>query len=306
MGGGTDVKEAYAWMIGKTNQCNSPKLGNFVVIRVRGNPDYDRFIFKLGPVASVQTLVVPTRETADDPALDAYIQNAAAIWITGGDQGDYYDTWKGTRLERLVHEQVKTHSIPVGGTSAGMMILSEFNYLASPYATTSSLALADPYRTGYMTLAQDFWNDGLRETTVYPGLISTITDSHFDTRDRMGRLATFLARVIKDRWTAQDDARAIGVDQETALLMEYEQVKNYAYLTTSVVANPGITGSVYFLTPSKDSRLNVAPNTPLTFTKIQVKKISANVPSGTPTSSNYLLNINAGMMLSDGNSGSVY
>ena len=60
-------------MIAKMAECPdgiAGKPGNFVVIRAGGNPSYDSFIFKLGPVASVQTLVVPTVETANDPALE--------------------------------------------------------------------------------------------------------------------------------------------------------------------------------------------------------------------------------------------
>lgn len=124
MGGGLDVKDAYTWMITNMAQCrdgHAGKPGNFVVIRAGGNPAYDSFIFKLGPVASVQTLVVPTIESANDPALEPYIRNAGAIWLTGGDQGDYYNFWKGTLLERLVSEQVDNYGIPIGGTSAGMM-----------------------------------------------------------------------------------------------------------------------------------------------------------------------------------------
>lgn len=48
----------------------------FVVIRFSGNPSYDSFIAKLGPFASVQTVVVPTVDAANSEELDANIQNA--------------------------------------------------------------------------------------------------------------------------------------------------------------------------------------------------------------------------------------
>ena len=301
MGGGADVKQAFSWMIEKINQCGASKLGNFVVIRVRGNPAYDSFINKQGALASVQTLVIPTRETADDPELDSYIQNAAAIWITGGDQGDYYATWKGTRLERLVHEQVKQHGIPIGGTSAGMMILSEFNYLASPNSITSADALADPYKTDAMTLAKDFWTDSdpINEPSPFPLLNATVTDSHFDTRDRMGRLTAFLGRVIADGWAAPGDARAVGVDQETALLLEYNESKTQLPVMPVILSNPGVNGSAYILGAGKTSVLNIAPSQ-FTFTNIQVTKLSAG------RTFNYLLHVNDGVMTSENNGGSLY
>ncbi|WP_153108747.1 cyanophycinase [Propionivibrio limicola] len=277
MGGGIDVKDAYSWMIAKMTQCGDGsmgRLGNFVVIRAGGNPSYDSYINKLGAVASVVTLVVPTIETANDPAIEPYIRNAGAIWLTGGDQGDYYNFWKGSLLERLVSEQVKNRSVPIGGTSAGMMILSEFVYTADPCTITSLDALADPY-SRCVALRRDFW----RDRTPFPPLVSTVTDSHFDTRDRMGRLVTFLARVINDKWTNTPNARAIGVDQETALLMEYDDktvssaaAPKYSYKS---IVNPGVSGAAYVLSVGSGSQLVVSPGQPLTFTNVKVQKIPA-------------------------------
>jgi cyanophycinase-like exopeptidase len=42
-----------------------------------------------------------------------------------------------------------------------------------------------------------------------PLLLGAITDSHFVSRDRMGRLIVFLARIIRDGWASQ--ARGIGI-----------------------------------------------------------------------------------------------
>src|SRR5687768_17398731 len=129
-GGGGAVKDAFSWMIARMTQCSdgcTGKLGNFVVIGNSVNSSYESYIIsKLGPVASVVTLVVPTIETANNPALEPYIRNAGAIWLTGGDRGRYYHLWKGSLLEQLISEQVRNFKIPIGGTSAGIMILSEF------------------------------------------------------------------------------------------------------------------------------------------------------------------------------------
>lgn len=301
MGGGVDVKDAYSWMIAKMNQCgdgSAGKLGNFVVVRAGGNPSYDSYIYKLGPVASVVTLVVPNIETANDPALEPYIRNAGAIWLTGGDQGDYYNFWKGSLLERLISEQVENLKIPIGGTSAGMMILSEFAYIADPCTITSSEALANPY-SECVALRRDFWSD----RTPFPPLLSTVTDSHFDTRDRMGRLVTFLARVISDKWTNTSSARAIGVDQETAFLMEQSDktaspsaARNYSYRT---IANTGVSGAAYVLSVDPNSQLSVRLGQPLTFTNVKVRKIPA---VGNET--NYMINANEGNLTSS--IGSIY
>lgn len=302
MGGGLDVKAAYAWMIARMAECKdgvSGRLGNFVVIRAGGNPSYDSYIFKQGPLASVQTLVVPNPESANDPALDAVIRNAGAIFLTGGDQGDYYNFWKGSRLEKLISEQVKTYGIPIGGTSAGLMILSEFNYIAFPYTITSLEALNNPYKEGAVTLKRDFWT----YRTPFLPLLSTVSDSHFDTRDRMGRLVTFMARTIGDGWVSMGNARAIGVGQETALLMTYtdqaNSTSNFKLFSMQVVTNPDVNGAAYLLKPTSSSALNVQPGQPLTFTNIEVQKIQ---PGG--ASLMYRINVNGGMLSSS--AGSIY
>lgn len=300
MGGGLDVKAAYSWMIAKMAECSngsSGRLGNFVVIRAGGNPSYDSFIYKLGPLASVVTIVVPTIDSANDPAIEPYIRNAGAIFLTGGDQGDYYNFWKGTLLERLISEQVNTYGVPIGGSSAGMMILSQFNYIAYPYSINSFEALANPFKDGAVTLKNDFWT----YKTPFLPLMNTIADSHFDTRDRMGRLVTFLGRVIGDGWTKMGDARAIGVDQETVLLMEYANTKNAGLIsmTMTVIANPEVNGAAYILNPTAASNLVVTPGQPLTFTNIAVQKIPVNAPA-----SNYQINVRGGTMSST--SGSIY
>lgn len=263
MGGGKDVKEAFTWMIDQSRRCANPTPGNFVVIRFSGNPSYDSFIAKLGPVASVQTVVVPTADAANSEELDAYIQNASAIWFTGGDQGDYYNFWRGTRLVDLIRKQIDAHQIPIGGTSAGMMILSGFNYIAYPNGVTSVQALATPYLEGAMTIKGDFWNSlahgwAWPKATPINGLDYFVSDSHFGARDRMGRLLTFLARLsaadagsyglnVPD-WSSP---RAIGVDQETAMLIDATTTSGVlTSLKGTTITNPAVDGHSYVLAPA--------------------------------------------------------
>lgn len=300
MGGGVDVQAAFRWMIAKMAECadgTSGRAGNFLVVRARGDAAYDSFIFKLGTVASVSTLIVPSIESANDLALDPYVQNAGAIFISGGDQGDYYNFWKGTRLERLISEQVARYGVPVGGTSAGMMILSQFNYIAFPFSIDSSQALSDPFTEGAVTLKNDFWTNA----TPFLPLGQTVTDSHLDARDRMGRLVTFLARIIDSGWASPSEASAIGVDEQTALLMEFPTNGNWGLFGVFMrtVANPGVNGAAYILGGTASSTLIVAPERPLTFTDVAVQKLQAD--GGT---SEYRLNVVGGTLTSS--TGSIY
>jgi hypothetical protein len=119
----------------------------------------------------------------------------------------------------------------------------------------------------------------------------------------MGRLVTFLARVIGDEWTNTSSAHAIGVDQETAFLMEQSDkaassssARNYSYKT---IVNTGISGAAYVLSVDQNSRMSVELGQPLTFTNVKVRKIPA---VGNET--NYIINVNEGDLTS--NIGSIY
>ena len=263
MGGGKDVKEAFTWMIDQSRRCANPALGNFVVVSISSNSTYNSIISKLGPVASVQTIIVPTVDVANSPELDSYIQNASGIWITGGDQGDYYVNWKGSRLVDLIRKQIDAHQVPIGGTSAGMMILSGFNYIAYPNTINSAQALANPYLADSTSIKGDFWNSSANgslwnKPTPISGLDYFVSDSHFAVRDRMGRLTAFLARLSAadagsyglnvPNWYTP---RAIGVDQETAVLLDATSVAGQlTSLTGTTLTNAGINGHSYVLTPS--------------------------------------------------------
>lgn len=202
MGGGPDVDAAFAWMIQKSGG------GNFVVIRSRGTDAYNPYIYAMGGVQSVETLVIPSREAANDPFVAQRIRNAEALFIAGGDQADYINYWQGTPVQAAIQE-LAGRRIPIGGTSAGMMVLGRFAYSALNGSITSPEALANPFDKR-ITLTRDY--------LAMPDLGSVVSDAHFDTRERLGRLVTFMARIVNDGWAGM--ARGIGVDVETALLVE--------------------------------------------------------------------------------------
>ncbi len=244
MGGGTDVDAAFRWMIGKSGG------GDFVVIRSKGTDAYNPYIYGLGAVDSVETLVLKTRGAARDPFVLNTIRHAEAVFIAGGDQADYIRLWKGTPLEDALREAVARH-IPIGGTSAGLAVLGDFIFSARNGTVHSDEALANPYNH-YMTLDRDF--------LAMPFLEKLITDSHFDTSDRMGRLVTFLARLVQDGWT--DQAFGIGVDEATAILVDENGLGTLAG-----------SGSAYFLrTPSRPQICR--RNKPLTFLDVPVYRLS--------------------------------
>jgi cyanophycinase len=218
MGGGTDVDAAFVWMINKSGG------GDFVVIRATGTDAYNPYIFELGTVDSVETVIIKSRAAASDPFVVDKIRNAEALFIAGGDQFNYVSYWKGTPVEDAIHYLV-TRNVPIGGTSAGLAVMGQFLFSAANGTIDSPAALGNPYNNK-VALDRDF--------LVLPNMGGIITDSHFVTRDRMGRLVTFLARIVKDGWAGS--AKGIGIDEMTAIAVE-------ANGTATVLGS----GAAYFL-----------------------------------------------------------
>jgi cyanophycinase len=283
MGGGTDVDAAFQWMCGRSGN------GDFLVIRATGTDAYNPYIQQLCPTEnSVATLIIPNRAAASDPFVVATIQNAEAIWIAGGDQSNYINYWTGTPVQAKLNDAI-ARGVPVGGTSAGMNVLTQFVYSAlASQGATSSQSLADPFNR-YITLARDFAN--------VSALQGVLGDPHFVTRDRMGRDLAFLCRVYTNGWSSAP--RGISVDEQTALLITSSG-------SVSVVGN----STAYFLQAPGAPEV-CAPRTPLTYTNIGVYRINS---TGSFSLSNwsgqggvsYSVSANAGVLSSTQAGGSIY
>lgn len=203
MGGGNDVDEAFKWMINKSGG------GDFVVLRATGTDAYNSYIFGLGSVNSVETLLINNRTLANDAGVEATIRNAEAVFITGGNQYDYVRYWKDTKVESALNYLINTKKVPVGGTSAGCAIQGDTYFDASNGTVHSDEALSNPYNQKMTLQRSNFLN--------VPWLGSTITDTHYNNPDRRGRHLAFLARMNKD-WGLT--AKGIGVDEGTAVCIE--------------------------------------------------------------------------------------
>ena len=88
MGGGPDVDEAFQWWNAYING------GDVVVLRTSGSDGYNDYLYhQIGAVNSVETLVVDRRSLADDPYVAYRLQRAEAIFMAGGDQATYLESW---------------------------------------------------------------------------------------------------------------------------------------------------------------------------------------------------------------------
>lgn len=306
MGGGIDVDAAFQQMIdrasGTSGDC--PVSGStafkvdVVIIRTSGADGYNDYLanqIKRGcKVDSVESIVIKTQGGANSDFVNEKVRKADVLFIAGGDQSTYIALWKGTKLDTTL-QGLLSRNVPFGGTSAGLAVLGGVDYSGAAGSVTSSQALSDPYNK-YMTFDTGF-------ITRLPGLTGVITDAHLVTRDRMGRLITFLARMSADiSPTAWEDARGIGIDEATAVMLDGPIDSQTAQVVGS--------GAAYFLKPT------TAPTTlqqrkPLTFRSVSIVKR----PGGAgpewlrdiwSATTPYFIDADAGALTSNQTGGSVY
>ncbi|MBM3918890.1 MAG: cyanophycinase [Sphingomonadales bacterium] len=205
MGGSTENDNAMRWWMQRSG------LGDVLVLRCTGSNGYNSYLFStLGlTVNSVETLVLPARNSAYDPYVLRRVREAEAIWIAGGDQANYVNYWKNTPLKQALQEAVVQRGVPIGGTSAGMAILGSHYFAALNGTALSADLLANPYHNTATVGSNDF----LR----MPYLNRTITDTHFDNPDRRGRLMAFMGRQAGDSSVRM---RAIACDEYTAVCID--------------------------------------------------------------------------------------
>ena len=203
MGGGKDVDVAFAWMIQKSGG------GNIVIIRAAGTNAYNPYVFGLGKVSSVETIKIDTRELANNKDVIRILRNAEMLFIAGGNQATYMQQWKGTGTSDAINYLINQKKVPVGGTSAGCAILGELYYSGEVGSAVSDSVLANPYHASVTLYKNDFLHISC--------LKNLLTDQHFITRSRQGRLVVFMSRIIKD-WKIYPNA--IAADERTAVCID--------------------------------------------------------------------------------------
>ncbi|WP_225860953.1 hypothetical protein [Streptomyces triticiradicis] len=159
-------------------------------------------VMTLKGVNSCTTWTLTTAADGNDSRVNTDIRKAEFVYFAGGDQCRY-TAWKGTALEASV-ESVVAKGGGSGGGSAGHHVNGSIVYDACRGSVTSREALADPYDP-YITFTTDMF--------TWPNYAGVINDSHFVTRDRMGRTMAFVARALKDGLTPGGAAWGVGVEE---------------------------------------------------------------------------------------------
>jgi cyanophycinase len=294
MGGSTDVDKAMEWMIQKANG------GDFLILRASGSDGYNQYLFDLAksigkPLNSVNTAVITNlTQAGSDSSLIDRINKAEAIFFAGGNQADYVDFLEGSPALTALNNRIQ--NVPFGGTSAGAMIQGDHIYDAISAGTRtldSTTALSNPYSSLIS------FTDYLIQT---PHNNNIQTDTHFQQRDRMGRLLTFMARNIQDGEETGTSAKGIGLNEQSALLVEKDG-------SARVVTQPGAINAAVYMAKSNQSPTRCVSGSTLTYNNISIYKLkdgnTFNLSTWTGSGGlSYTLNVNNGTISSS--TGNVY
>lgn len=193
-GGWSDTP--YQWMV---DNAENKKIG-IISYSDADNwlPDY---FVSLGATEAVN-IKIDSREFADQANMLDSLNQYDALFFKGGDQSRYYEYYKNTAVQTAI-EEIYNRGGVIGGTSAGMAILSGVMFTAENGSAYPYDALSD-INSQYMTLEDDFLQ-------FYPNFIF---DTHFIERGRTSRLIGFLANWYENQ---SQLINGIGIDDRTAM-----------------------------------------------------------------------------------------
>lgn len=214
MGGGPTVDPAFAWMHDTIVGSHRARGGDVVVLTASDGDEYTRYIMAVAPFNSVRSIQIgPAATAADLRKAASFVDAAQGVFFSGGDQA-HYVKWKGTALAVAVQHLYDRGGV-VGGTSAGLAILGEYAYdsvaadaVSDDTIVTTSNAVRDPDER-IISFTHAMFD--------FAPLRHTIADTHFVTRDRLGRLAVFLGRLHAD---TSYDVLGLGIEQGDAVVVD--------------------------------------------------------------------------------------
>lgn len=201
-------------------------------------------------------LQVASREEAQASGLTARLAAVDAAFLKGGDQGEYYDLWNDTMLERGLRSLVEERGGGIGGTSAGAMSLGAY-----ALAGSQDLIALDVLEDACTPWLDDASSGGSGVHDDFLGFVpGALVDTHFTQRGRLGRLAGAMARAIDEG--APATLMGLGLEQRTGLVIRDDRVR--------VVG----VGAVSFLQATADSALQRDCGRPLVFTELRLDRLT--------------------------------
>ena len=238
-GGWSD--DPYGWFV---QQADSGKIVNIDVSEA--SDWYPAYFINLGADSSSHELQIPNIFSANSQNVYHDLVTANGIFIEGGDQWDYVQTWKGTLVDSAIHVVFNNGGI-IGGTSAGLAILGEIVFDAENGSLTSDQAIANPYHPR-ISFTDDFLDI----------LSGVLTDSHFNDRGRLGRLVTMVARRAQDHG---EDILGLGMGIKTAFCIDQDRIGTVYGKMITVIHQ------------TDDTELYCVPAEPLRFTHLKFHQL---------------------------------
>lgn len=200
MGGGADVDASFSQNV--RNHVGSG--ADVVILRSSGTDAYNDYLSSLMAADSVNTLIVDSVSKANSDYVEWAVKTAEFVFVSGGDQSDYLNLWAGTKVQAALQHVYDKGGV-IGGTSAGMAIMSSTIY--DPDGILG--AISDEVVTD---LCHETLNFSAGMLNI-PALSNTVTDTHFQQRDRMGRAMVFLANQSSNH-------KVIAASEGTALFVK--------------------------------------------------------------------------------------
>jgi cyanophycinase len=228
---------------------NFSNNGSIAVISDSDDQAWMENYFRWLGARDARTFVLQNRKEADSPELYQQIQKFDALFLEGGHQMFYYQTWKNTAFEKALLDFYYTGKM-ISGTSAAAMLLGEVIFLSKNGRVHPDILYQNPFLQSIL-LKDDFLN-------LIPG---TMIDSHFTERGRLLRLIPLMARCAVQ---LNKKITGIGIDEETALMID-SNLKGEVFGNRNVIV----------LKPTTDSRIRFEFPKPPEFTHLELHSLAA-------------------------------
>jgi cyanophycinase len=172
-----------------------------------------RKVFKRLGGGDVKVVDVSSREDTESEKAKNAIEEATALFFTGGDQLHITALMGGTEMDKIIKRRYDK-GLVLGGTSAGAAMMSNSMMLSGD-------SECNP-RSGSVEIGpgMDF-------------IMGTMIDTHFSQRGRHGRLIAAVAHYPQDL--------GLGIDEDTAMVVTGNEFKVIGSGAVTVIDAGGIT-----------------------------------------------------------------
>jgi cyanophycinase len=216
--GGAEDKEADCRILKEFVRLAKGEKARIVVMTVATDHPEEvgaeyRKVFKRLGAGDVKVMDISNREDTESEKAMQAIEEATALFFTGGDQLHITALMGGTEMDKIIKRR-HDKGLVLGGTSAGASMMSNSMLLGGD-------SECNP-RSGSVEIGpgMDF-------------IIGTMIDTHFSQRGRHGRLITAVAHYPQDL--------GLGIDEDTAMIVTGNEFEVIGSGAVTVIDAGGIT-----------------------------------------------------------------